>query len=81
MAAEASATPYVLIALLLLVVALLGLVIWSVKRHKDPHLDIHSDLPFERLIPSLSGLSLGMAFEGNAVEVMENGAFFEALFA
>ena len=81
MAAEASATPYVLIALLLLVIALLGLVIWSVKRHKDPHLGIRSDLPLERLIPSLCGLSLGMAFEGNAVEVLENGAFFDALFA
>src|ERR1044071_9042988 len=32
-----------------------------------------------RLIPSLSGISLGMAIEGNAVEVAENGAFFDRL--
>lgn len=67
--------------MLLVVVALLGLAIWSIKRHKDPHLDVRSDLPIERLIPSLSGLSLGMAFEGNAVEVLENGAFFDVLLA
>ncbi|HYN13278.1 MAG TPA: phospholipase D-like domain-containing protein [Burkholderiales bacterium] len=81
MAAEDSAVTYVIVALLLVVIALLGLAIWSIKRHKDPHLGIRSDLPLERLIPSLSGLSLGMAFEGNAVEILENGAFFDALFA
>jgi cardiolipin synthase A/B len=79
LAAESSATPYVLVALLLLVVALLGLAIWSIKRHKDPSLDIRTDLPLEELIGSLSGLSLGMPIEGNSVEVLENGAFFDAL--
>ena len=77
MAAETSA--YVVIGVLLLVVAVLGLAIWSIKRHKDPSLEFQSDLPFEKLVPSLSGLSLGMTFEGNAVEVLENGAFFDAL--
>ena len=68
-----------LVALLLGVVALLGLAIWSIKRHKDPSLDIRTDLPLEELIGSLSGLSLGMPIEGNAVEVLENGAFFDSL--
>jgi hypothetical protein len=27
-------------ALLLAVIALLGLAIWSIKRHKDPHLEL-----------------------------------------
>jgi cardiolipin synthase len=64
---------------LLLAVALLGLTIWSVKRHKDPHLALKADAPLEELIPSIAGLSLGMPIRGNAVEIFENGAFFDAL--
>ncbi|MGH8741151.1 MAG: phospholipase D-like domain-containing protein [Burkholderiales bacterium] len=79
MTAEAPATPYVLVALLLVVVAGLGLAIWSIKRHRDPRLGMYAELPLEELIHSLSGLSLGMAIEGNSVEVFEDGAFFDAL--
>ena len=64
---------------LLLAVALLGLAIWSIKRHKDPHLALKSDGPIEALLPSIAGLSLGMAIRGNAVEVFENGAYFDAV--
>ena len=64
---------------LILAVGLLGLAIWSVKRHKDPHLRLESREPIETLIPSLSGLALGMAIPGNAVEIVQNGAFFDAL--
>jgi cardiolipin synthase len=67
------------VALLLVVVALLGLAIWSIKRHRDPNLDVRSELPLEQLIASLSGLSLGTPLEGNSVELLENGAFFDAL--
>ncbi|HEX2198305.1 MAG TPA: phospholipase D-like domain-containing protein [Burkholderiales bacterium] len=77
--AEASATPYVVVAVLLLLVALLGLAIWSIKRHRNPRLDIESGLPFEQLIGSLSGLSLGMPIDGNAVELLEDGTFFDRL--
>jgi cardiolipin synthase len=64
---------------LLLAVALLGVAIWSIKRHKDPHLALKSDGAIETLLPSIAGLSLGMSIRGNAVEVFENGAFFDAL--
>ena len=64
---------------LLLAVALLALAIWSIKRHKDPHLQLESREPLEELIPSISGMSLGMAIRGNAAEIFENGAFFQAL--
>jgi cardiolipin synthase len=67
--------------ILLLAVAILGLAIWSIKRHKDPHLQLESREPLEDLIPSISGMSLGMAIRGNAVEIFENGAFFDALVA
>src|SRR5688500_20370551 len=64
---------------LLAAVALLGLALWSIKRHKDPHLELGTDEPLDALIPSISGMSLGMAIRGNAVEIFQNGAFFDAL--
>jgi cardiolipin synthase A/B len=66
---------------LLAAVAVLGLAIWAIKRHKDPHLQLESREPLEQLLPSISGMSLGMATRGNAVEIFENGAFFDALIA
>ncbi len=60
-------------------VLLLGLAIWSIKRHKDPHLALKTDDSLDGLIPSISGMSLGMAIRGNSVEIFENGAFFDAL--
>jgi cardiolipin synthase A/B len=66
-------------AVLLFAVALLGVAIWSIKRHKDPHLRLESREPIENLIPSLSGMSLGMSTSGNAVEIFQNGAFYDAL--
>jgi cardiolipin synthase len=70
-----------LLAVLLGAVALLAIAIWSIKRHKDPHLELDTDAPLEDLIPSLSGMALGMPTGGNAVEIFENGAFFDALLA
>ena len=64
---------------LLIVVALLGIAIWSIKRHKDPHLHLESDKPLEELIPSIAGMALGMPIAGNAVEIHQNGAFFDAV--
>ena len=68
------------IGALLVAVVVLGIAIWSIKRHKDPHLEhLDSDQPLEDLIPSLSGMALGMPIPGNAVEIVQNGAFFDAL--
>jgi cardiolipin synthase len=55
------------------------LVIWSIRRHRDPRLRIKSDLSIEELIPSLAGLTLSTAVAGNSVKVLENGHFFEVL--
>jgi cardiolipin synthase len=62
-----------------LVVALLVIIIWSIRRHRSPKLRIESGDSIEDLIPSLAGLTLGTAVAGNSVEVLENGAFFEVL--
>ena len=58
---------------------LLAIVIWSIRRHRDPNLHIESDSPIDQLIPSLSGLTLSTAVPGNRVEILENGAFFDTL--
>ncbi|MDP9198632.1 MAG: phospholipase D-like domain-containing protein, partial [Pseudomonadota bacterium] len=61
------------------IVAFCVLVIWSMKRHRDPKLRVASDEPIEDLIPSLAGLTMSSAVEGNSVEIFENGAYFDAL--
>lgn len=66
-------------AFLLGLVTLLGLVIWSIKRHHSPKLKIECSVSIDELIPSLAGLSLGTAVGGNSVELLENGAFFDVL--
>jgi cardiolipin synthase A/B len=60
-------------------VALLVLVIWSIKRVRAPVLQVESDSPIDELVPSLAGLTLGTPVAGNSVEVLENGAFFDVL--
>jgi cardiolipin synthase len=67
--------------MLLSLVIVLALVIWSLRRHRDPDLHIECDFPIDRLMPSLSGLTLGTAVAGNRVEVHENGAYFDVLLA
>jgi cardiolipin synthase len=61
------------------VVLLLSVVIWSIRRHRAPELHIESGSPIDELLPSLAGLTLSTAVAGNAVEVLENGAFFDVL--
>ncbi len=75
-----SGLPAVLTTLLVLAVVLLALVIWSIRRHRDPRLVIDCDAPIADLMPSLSGLTQGTVYPGNAVELLENGAFFDAMF-
>lgn len=66
-------------ALFLGLAALMGLVIWSIKRHNSPKLKIECGESIDELIPSLAGLTLSTAVAGNAVELLENGAFFDVL--
>ncbi len=55
------------------------LVIWSIKRHRDPKVHVECDVPIDQLIPSLAGLSLSAPVDGNSVEILENGAYFDVL--
>ena len=74
-----TAVPVIVLALVVAVVVVQLLVIWSIKRHRDPDLHIECDSPIDKLIPSLAGLSLATAVDGNTVEILENGAYFDVL--
>lgn len=65
--------------LLLALVIVQLLVVWSIRRHRDPTLRIDCDTPIGDLMPSLAGLTLGTVVDGNRVQVHENGAFFDVL--
>ncbi|HZQ71608.1 MAG TPA: phospholipase D-like domain-containing protein, partial [Burkholderiales bacterium] len=66
---------------LVCVVIFLAIVIWSIKRHREPRLRIKSNAPLAELLPSLAGLTHAVMVEGNSVELFENGAFFDTLLA
>jgi cardiolipin synthase len=69
-----------LTAVLLALVILLSVVIWSIKRHREPILRVVSHkAPLHELVRSLAGLTHSSIVEGNSVEAFENGAFFDAL--
>lgn len=69
----------VAVAVLSGIIVLLVIVIWSIKRHRDPVLHVECSAPIDELMPSLAGLTLSTAVPGNSLEILENGAFFEVL--
>jgi cardiolipin synthase len=78
-AVEWNGVTIAVIVMFFTVIAVLLLVIWSIKRHRDPDLEIECDSGIEDLMPSLAGLALGSAVDGNSVEIFENGAYFDVL--
>jgi cardiolipin synthase len=60
-------------------IAVLVLAIWSIRRHRSPILQVQTDCGIDELMPSISGLTLGTSVEGNSVEILENGAFYDVL--
>ncbi len=76
---EIATIPAMALLIILGVVIFFVVVIWSIKRHRDPTLHVECDASIDDLIPSLAGLTLSTAVEGNSVEVLENGAFFDVL--
>lgn len=65
---------------LLVLTVVLGFVIWSIRRHRDPKLEIRCDAPIGELMPSIAGLTQGAVQGGNSVELLIDGAFFEVMF-
>jgi len=61
------------------IIVVLALVIYSIRRHRDPDLKIECDAGIEKLLPTLSGLTLGSALDGNSAEILVNGEFWDVL--
>ena len=61
-----------------LIVALV-LVIYSIRWHRSPILSVETNSTIDTLMPTLSGLTLSTSVEGNRLEVLENGAFYDVL--
>ena len=71
----------IVLALLLLLAALLFLVavLWSIRRQRDVHLLLPATESIDQMLPTLAGLSLSPVVGGNAVELLENGRYFDVL--
>ena len=72
-------TPSLILLVFLGVVALLVIVIWSIRRHKSPRLKVDCDASIQELVPTLAGLTVSTSTHGNSVEVLVNGAFWDVL--
>ena len=69
----------IVLGVLLAIIVVLVLVIWSIQRHRNPILEFECGKPIEDMLPSIAGLSLGTVVQGNRVEILENGRFFDVL--
>lgn len=78
--ASSATVPIALLALLIVAIVLLAMLIWSIRRHRDPALQVDCDAPLAELMPSLAGLTQSSIYGGNSVELFGNGAFFDAMF-
>ena len=74
------ALPVWLLVLMVLAIAALAVIVWSVKRRRRPHLAIESQAELDDLVPSIVGITQGTLAEGNHVELLQNGAFWDAVF-
>lgn len=72
--------PMWLVVVVALAIVALVVILWSVKRRRRPHLALVSEGDLHELIPSIVGATQGTLIEGNAIELHQNGAFWEAVF-
>jgi cardiolipin synthase len=72
--------PIWLVALMIIAIAALLLIVWSVKRRRRPHLKLEPT-GLEDLIPSIAGVTQGTCVGGNKVELVQNGAMWDRVFA
>lgn len=72
--------PIWLIVLTLSVIVILILVVWSVKRRRQPDLKIDPMPDVEVLMRTVAGVTQGTVVDGNAVSIVQNGDYFDVLF-
>jgi cardiolipin synthase len=74
------AVPIWVLGLLAVTIVLLLLILWSVKRRRRPHLALEPT-GLEDLVPSIAGLTQGTCVSGNRVELLQDGALWDRVFA
>lgn len=62
----------------LLLIIVLSLVLWSKLRSPNVRLRV-TEGTLRQLLPSISGIARGQLMPGNAIGVLQNGSFFDAL--
>ena len=75
------AVPVWLVVLNILVILALILIVWSVKRRRRPKFKVEHFGDTPALMQSISGFTQGTVVTGNRVQLVQNGRFFEELFA
>jgi len=66
---------------MILVIIFLALLLWSTKRRQNAHLRVDQPGELEELLPSIVGLTHGTLLQGNSLEILRNGAFFDSVLA
>jgi cardiolipin synthase A/B len=75
------AVPMWLFVVMVLTILALIIILWSVKRRRRPHLTLVSEGDsLHELVPSIVGATQGTLLDGNAIELYQNGAFWDAVF-
>ncbi|HEX7154034.1 MAG TPA: phospholipase D-like domain-containing protein [Thermoanaerobaculia bacterium] len=69
--------PIWVLALVALTIVILILIIWSLKRRSHPRLTFENDLGIQELASSIAGVTQSTFVEGNRIELVQNGEFFE----
>jgi len=69
----------ILWTVLLSIVVLLVAILWSIRRQRDVTLQLSTTCGIEQLLPTLTGLTLSHLVEGNSVELLHNGQYFDRL--
>ncbi len=68
-------------AVLLGLVLLLAFIIWQLTRHRECHFLGESELPIQEALRPLAGSTQGTLIGGNAVSLIQNEAYFDAVTA
>ncbi len=71
--------PTVALVGVILMAVLLAIVLWSVKRRQNTHLQVTNPGELRQMLPSMVGLTQGSMEIGNSVQILQNGAFFTSL--
>lgn len=71
--------PLYAFVILIFLLILMVIIIWSIKRRRDPHFNYRVEGDIVKLMPSLTGLTHADLIEGNSYRRLQNGAFFDAL--